>query len=374
MHGYFFVYKRTLKSGNKIYYYQAYKPDGTLAAGKSTGCKTKAAAINYCQMLLMQGRIWTGANILFSTYAEHFFDFDSIWVQDKMASGTPEHPALSPLYLKKLQSTVRLHLLPYFDKKKFSMIKPTDVKEFRLYLLREKKLSFKTVNDIISVFKIIVDVALTDDVLITSPLRGIKPLIKNPAARNAFTLEDAKKVLCNFNWVNQSQRFFNFVAACTGLRLSEVNSLRRENIMPTYIDLKDQYLRGELRPLKTKEARKIPICPQLYNILIERIKKSEDGYVFYDVGATRASDSLHKVLVANMPERNKERGYCFHSWRHFYNTYLLSKNISPIKVAAVLGHSTGVSSVQQRYTNFTEADYKEIYDIQSQLFEELKFW
>ena len=45
MHGYFFVYKRTLKSGNKIYYYQAYKPDGTLAAGKSTGCKTKAAAM-----------------------------------------------------------------------------------------------------------------------------------------------------------------------------------------------------------------------------------------------------------------------------------------------------------------------------------------
>ena len=26
MRGYFFIYKRTLQSGNKIYYYQAYKP------------------------------------------------------------------------------------------------------------------------------------------------------------------------------------------------------------------------------------------------------------------------------------------------------------------------------------------------------------
>lgn len=374
MHGYFILYKRTLSSGKKIYYYQAYKPDGTLTSGKSTGCRTKAAAAHYCETLLMQGRIWTGSNISFRNYAEHFFDYDSIWVQDKMASGTPEHPALSPLYLKKLQSTVRLHLLPYFGTKKFSAIKPTDIKEYRLFLLREKNLSFKSVNDVISVFKTIVDVALTDDVLITSPLRGIKPLMKNATTRNAFTLEDAKKILCEYKWVNPSQRLFNFVAACTGLRLSEINSLRIDNVKETYIDLKDQYLRGELRPLKTKEARKIPICPDLYKVLSDRIAQSPDGYVFYDVGATKASDVLHRVLVKNMPERNNERGYCFHSWRHFFNTYLLSKNISPVKVAAVLGHSTGVSSVQERYTNFTEADYKEIYEVQSNLFNELKCW
>lgn len=78
----------------------------------------------------MQGRIWSCTNITFANYAEHFFDYDSIWVQDKLASGTPEHPALSPLYLKKLQSTVRLHLFSYFDKKKFSTIKPTDIKVY----------------------------------------------------------------------------------------------------------------------------------------------------------------------------------------------------------------------------------------------------
>ena len=70
--------------------------------------------VHYCETLLMQGRIWSGSNIPFSSYAEHFFDNDSIWVQDKLASGTPDHPALSPLYLRKLQSTVRLHLLPRY--------------------------------------------------------------------------------------------------------------------------------------------------------------------------------------------------------------------------------------------------------------------
>ena len=198
MHGYYVLYKRTLKSGNKIYYYQAYKPDGSLSYGKSTGCKNKKSAVKYCQTLLTQGIIWSGDNLSFSTYAEHFFDIDSIWVQDKLASGTSDCPGISPLYLKKLQSTVHNHLLTYFGIKKFSSITANDIKEFRLYLLREKGLSFKTVNNIISVFKIIVDVALTEDVLIISPLRGIKQLIKNPAPRDAFTLEDAKTILCNY--------------------------------------------------------------------------------------------------------------------------------------------------------------------------------
>lgn len=84
------------------------------------------------------------------------------------------------------------------------------------------------------------------------------------------------------------------------------------------------------------------ICPELYKLLSERIAQSNDGYVFYDVGATKASDSLRKVMIANIPEKYKENRYCFHSWRHFYNTYLLSNDINPIKVAAVLGHLKSV--------------------------------
>ena len=71
-----------------------------------------------------------------------------------------------------------------------------------MYLLREKNLSFKSVNDVIMVFKIIVDVALADDVLIASPLRGIKPLRNNSSERNSFTLEDAKTILRDYKWVN----------------------------------------------------------------------------------------------------------------------------------------------------------------------------
>ena len=74
------------------------------------------------------------------------------------------------------------------------------------------------------------------------------------------------------------------------------------------------------------------------------------------------------MLRKTMPEKRKEHGYCFHSLRHFANTFFLSKGIAPIKVACVLGHSSGISSMQERYTNFTEDDFSEFYRVQSELF------
>lgn len=374
MRGYFFVFKRTLQSGNKIFYYQAYKPDGTLSTARSTGCIRKREAVKFCEFLLMEGKIWTGTNLTFAQYATHFFDNDSIWVQDKLYLGTKDHPAISELYLEKLQMTTRKYLVPYFGSRKLCSIKPIDMKEYRLKLIREDKLSYKSINDIFMVFRFIVDTAMSDNILLYSPLRGIKPLMKNPAPREAFTMRDAKKVLFECNWNNEACKKFNFVAALTGLRLSEIHALRRDNIRTTYIDLKDQYLNAKLRPLKTKEARKIPICPELYELLKRRLDISTNGYVFFDVAETMPSKKLRDILLKNMPELKNERGYCFHSWRHFTNTYLLSQNVSPVKVAAVLGHSTGVSSVQESYTNFTEDDYLEIYEKQSLLFNELKYW
>lgn len=48
MRGLFFVFKRTMPSGRKIYYYQTYKPDGTLTTAKSTGLHAKKAC---CKLL-----------------------------------------------------------------------------------------------------------------------------------------------------------------------------------------------------------------------------------------------------------------------------------------------------------------------------------
>lgn len=68
MRGLFFVFKRTMPSGRKIYYYQTYKPDGMLTTAKSTGCTQRKLAVNYYQKLLLEGKLWAGSNMSFKQY------------------------------------------------------------------------------------------------------------------------------------------------------------------------------------------------------------------------------------------------------------------------------------------------------------------
>jgi len=73
-----------------------------------------------------------------------------------------------------------------------------------------------------------------------------------------------------------------------------------------------------------------------------------------------------------MEQARVKRGLCFHSWRHFFNTYLLAENVPPVKVAAVLGHSTGAGSMQERYTNWRPDMFPEVYAAQEKLVKLLK--
>jgi len=50
-------------------------------------------------------------------------------------------------------------------------------------------------------------------------------------------------------------------------------------------------------------------------------------------------------------------------------TFKLNSSISTIYLSYTM-----VSSVQEVYTNFTEADFTEIYEVQKKLFHELKYW
>ena len=368
----FIIYARN-KSKSKalkkkpIYYYQYRLIDGSLSNGKSTGCTSYNAAYSYVQELIDKGVINCGAEIRFRNFATTFFSENSTWVKDKKALGTEDKPAIGELQIKKYQGFVVHYFLKYIPNKLISSFIPSDIKEFRQNLLESGKLSRKTINDIMSCLRIMFTSALDDGLINRNPFRGIKPLITEPKPRDAFSKEEVKEIVDYFA-TNEIIHTYFIVAACTGMRLAEINALRKSNIKDTYIDLKDQYRRRQLLPLKTREARKIPICTELHDLLLETIPLGKE-FVFDELSDNRASDLLRKMLVKTMPEKREAHGYCFHSLRHFANTYFISRGIMPIKVASVLGHSTGVSSMQERYTNFTEKDFDEFYKVQSELFQ-----
>lgn len=363
----YLVFPRTLKGrkGKPIYYYQYRKADGLLSNARSTGQTSRTAAVRYVEDLIVKGGVIIEGNLRFHEFCRSFFGDDSPWVRDRLAIGTKDKPAIGEKQIVKYRGFAINYFIKYIPNNSLDIFSPSDIKEFRLKLLENSGLSRKSINDVMSCLRIMFNSALNDGLIPRNPFRGISPLITEPKPRDAFSM-DHMKIIMKYEWKNPDVRLFILVAALTGMRLSEVNSLRRSNIMEDYIDLQDQYRNGNLMPSKTRHARKIPICKELHDMLVTHIPEGKD-FVFDCLPDDKASDDLREMLIKIMPEERIKHGYCFHSLRHFANTYYLDKGILPIKVAAVMGHSTGVSSMQERYTNFTPENYKEFYAVQAEL-------
>jgi integrase len=149
--------------------------------------------------------------------------------------------------------------------------------------------------------------------------------------------------------------------------VAEIRALRREVIFPQYLDVYSQYHK-KLTPVKTNEARKVPISPRIYDLLQKT--RNENDFVFsFHLG--RINEILDGQMPPDVAAQKADRKLSFHSWRHFFNTYLFTENISPVKVNFVIGHSSGAGSMADAYLHFMPEHYPEVYAAQDKLLDAL---
>ncbi len=77
--------------------------------------------------------------------------------------------------------------------------------------------------------------------------------------------------------------------------------------------------------------------------------------------------AMEKAMPADMREKRIPEGLSFHSYRHFFNTYLLSENVPPHKVRTVMGHSEGRGTTTETYTVWRPEMFPEVYEAQEKL-------
>ena len=355
----------TLFKRGKYYYYQTYTPDGVRTSAKTTHCTSKALAKNYCDDLLKRGVLYSGASITFSQFATGFFDYGSIWVQDRLSLGTAERPGISEGTLDKYQRDLKNYLLPFFGNYKMQDINPTLVKKFRQWCIEEVNLSNKSINNAVGCFRLIADSALADSIMMFDPLRGIKALKTDTDTRHAFTLEQAKKALDPNLWENKTAWLCSLTSAVTGMRISELLAIRTNTLHENYIDVKDQRINYKLKPCKTAEKRIVPIP---YNLYL-RLKESCEGTGFaFELQQNSAYYYLVQTLEKAEIDKKAEK-LTFHSWRHFANTYYLANNIPKVKVNAIIGHTDDETKAQKMYTHFAPENLEDFYSIQKSLYE-----
>lgn len=368
------IYPRKLKN-KTVYYYRTYTPDGSRTAGKSTGCKTKTEARNFCNNLLKEGKLYSGTEITFKAFSDNWFVWGKCaYLKDRLASGTKKKQAITEGYAKILRNALRLYILPYFSKSKLKAITPAKIKAWRVWLQEEKKIANSTINNASGALRIMTDWALNENLIMFDPFRSVKPLMTDDNAREAFTLEEGREILNN-QWLCPMARLYSLTAAVTGMREAEIRAIRKETIHENYIDVTHQYSSKGLVSIKTKEKRKVPISKKLFDLL--QAERKEREFVFQIPGEKHPVSRhyivyrLDKAMPKKIFEQKATRKLCFHSWRHFYNSFLRSENVTDAKIRAVMGHSSGKGTMTDEYTSWTPEMYPEVYAAHNKLIEYL---
>jgi integrase len=283
-----------------------------------------------------------------------------------LADSNEKKQGISESTAERYRQNLRLYLLPYFGNMKLKNIQPETVKKFRIWMQQEKRLSNASINNAIIALRIMTTWAMDNNLIFFDPLRGVKPLQIDPNPRDAFMMCETRRIL-RLKWSRKEDWLFNLTAAVTGLREAEIRALRREVIFPQYLDVSAQY-QSKLIPVKTREARKTPVPERIYDLL-QGFRNGKEFVFALKLGSV--NQALNRAMPPDVAAQKADRKLSFHSWRHFFNTYLFSENISPEKVNSIIGHSSGAGSMADAYLHFTPENYPEVYAAQDKLLDAL---
>ena len=370
----FTVYPRKLKTVT-VFYYQCYDNNGKRTCGHSTGQRTKTNAKKYCMELYRAGKLIPEKKpVSFAEYSDGWWDIKTCkyleWrqIQNPLAPSTIDH----------YKTNLELHIKPFFGKMKLNDITADIVENWILGMSREGY-NNSSINIQIATLKIMMKEAVRLKIISLNPVEKIKKLIaynkevqilKNEEVQNLFPM-DWKKI-----WDSFEVYIFNKLAACTGMRLSEIIGLQINHIHDDYIHVCAQYSQKYgIRPLKTKDSRNIPIASALRGELSSIIKGNTQGFLFTENGGEpisrhriyrETSAAFDKIGIGR--EERRERGLALHHWRHFLNTALLMANVSTLKVQKVTGHKS--MSMTKHYAHFDSREFSEVLDVQNNLLQQ----
>jgi integrase len=370
----FTVFKRTLASGNTVYYYQCYDERGKRQAARSTGMTKKTEANAYCMALFRVGKLLVKPRVTtFAEYAAGWWDKKTC----RYVQWRELHDPMSVATIDIYRSSLDKHLKEYFGKYRLNEISPEAIEEW-FSVMVGKGLKPATVNKTYQTLRTMLGEAVNRKLIKENPTATVKELKEEEAPeRVILTAEEAAK-LFPADWQSVWDSLVVFrahqLAARTGLRIGELRGLRGIDVFDDYIFIRGQYTyHGYSDKTKTKKNRNIPITAEIRRDLDELVSLNGDGYVFSeDGGATPVTANRLNKLFGKALERikidgaeKKRRNLSFHSWRHFFNTMLRMSDVADSKVQLVTGHLT--LKMTDHYTHFDTRQFTEVRDVQTKL-------
>jgi len=209
------------------------------------------------------------------------------------------------------------------------------IQRFCTDVMQKDTVKPSTVNQYCSILKLILDMAVQEKVINSSPMQGFKRLKVDESNKRSLTNEEIREILNESVLPMSWERVAILTGMFTGLRLMDVMTLKWSNI-----DFNNSML--TVTPQKTKRTLSLPLS----NFLISELKKykasanSKKECLFYDgeinhQTAVRFSNHFIKVFRGM-----GLFGISFHSLRHTNATKVMEV-IQDVSIASrMLGHSS----------------------------------
>lgn len=386
----FTLFRKTLRSGKKVWYYYFYD-EYNKRHQFSTGCTTKAQAEAVCMELYRSGTmIPTVQNPLallssrpfekqFSTpvfreYTANWFIYDKCeYFQKKIEHGYN----LTKTYAHQKRCELERYILPFWGEYHLEDFTEAKIEAWVAWLRKEFKLSNTSINNVSWGLKIILGYAFKTGVTKTNYSEKVIILKYDSKTHGILSKADVEKMFApeNFSSVwneNKLHYTINFLASKTGLRIGEVQALRKENLFEDHLLINHGYVeKFGLQDTKNHKERTIPISQEIFEELQELSQAQTFGdFIFSkDKGkspVSRAEIIRHlKLALENISiskEEQKERFITFHSWRHYVNSYLMNSGVPKSIVQSIIGHVKD-DSMTEHYTHVSLDEAKRVLDV-----------
>ena len=370
------IHTRQKKKGS-VFYVQFKNDNGKWTNAKSTGIidngrkKDRDAAVKWAKDYLNSGQLITKENMLLDNYAENFFNWSGTWAEEKKLRGH----RISEKHCEKNTDQYRLHIEPHLGGMKVSKINEDIINDWQLKL-KHSGLSGSTINRVSTTLRILLKRAYKDKIIRNLPI--VEAVSAKPKEKGIFTPEEIR-TLFSKDWPDFRFQVANLLAACTGLRAGEIAALRADVVHEEYLNIDYSYdQRYGLHLPKSGKKRIVPIPGKVFEALQKLLEdnphKIENPFVFYSIEPDKPNDpnTFNRALKTAIDdileideEGRKKRGLTFHSWRHTFNSLLISHRVPLQSIQAVTGHLS--DSMTELYYHVQNNDLVGIREIQQDI-------
>lgn len=217
--------------------------------------------------------------------------------------------------------------------------------------LKQKDISNKTINGIITFIQAILNYGVDNEFLQQNPIQKFKKLPQVKPQLNFLNETQQKVFLEQAKECPEMYYSFFYTALKTGMRRGELLALEWSDIdfKNSKIWVNKQIYRGVTQTTKTGKERYIDMPESLVQVLKEHKRQGVlSKYVFHTNGKPlhpyNMEETYFKPLLKRcnkvLDEENQIIKLRFHDLRHSFATYLLCRSIPVKYVQERLGHST----------------------------------